>query len=351
MTDNMLELPFDQYQRYKVAADLVAELKVKPGSRILEVGGAPGPIEAFLADHEVIVTDLNGKKPGRYAIADGSRLPFADQSFDVVISLDTLEHVPPGRRADFCSELRRVTRDLVVLSAPFADPQVQLAEEALNSFVRARFGDFPTLDEHSEHGLPELDFATAALGAEGFAAEVLPSGYLPRWLLGMLFHHELLASGLPELPQIHAFYNATVSELDNRAPSYRKVIVSARSRPKSELTEAVDQLRSDGSEPAGQVALGSIASAVLARRLPASTLPAVEHLEGVISAQERQLADAERQVADREAHIAELRGTVERLTKERDYAHEVMLEHLTKDGLAGLLARMNAGVRKIKGAK
>lgn len=351
MTENMLELPFDQYQRYKVAADIVAGLKVKPSSRILEVGGAPGPIEAFLADHEVIVTDLNGKKPGRYAIADGSRLPFPDESFDVVISLDTLEHVPPGRRSDFCSELRRVTKDLVVLSAPFADPQVELAEEALNSFVRARFGDFPTLDEHSEHGLPDLGFATEALGSDGFSVDVLPSGYLPRWLLGMLFHHELLASGLPELPQIHAFYNATVSELDNRAPSYRKVIVAARARPQSEITDVLESLRSEGSEPAGQVALGSIASAVLARRLPGGTLPAVSHLEGVISAQERQLADMERQIADREAHISELRATVERLTKERDYAHEVMLEHLTRDGLAGLLARVSAGARKIKGAK
>jgi uncharacterized coiled-coil protein SlyX len=349
LADPKLRYPFDQYQRYKVAADLIDALGVRPGSRLLEVGGAPGPIEEFIPGHDIIVTDLNGKKPGRYAIADGSRLPFPDESFDAVISLDTLEHVPRDRRADFCSELRRVSRDLVVLSAPFASTEVKMAEEALNSFVRARFGDFPTLDEHSEHGLPELDFALEALGGGGFATSALPSGYLPRWLLGMLFHHELLAGGLPELPEIHAYYNATVSALDARAPSYRHAIVAARARPKPELDQAVDSLRAPGNDAAGQVALGSIASVVLARRMPASNSPAVAHLEEVAARQERAVVDLERQVADRDAHIAELRATVDRLTGERDQAQSLLLEHLTEDGLAGLISRVTASVRKKKG--
>jgi len=350
MNTELLEMPFDQYQRYKVAADMLSGLGLQPGSYLLEVGGAPGPIEAFLPGHEVIVTDLNGKREGRYAIADGSRLPFPDQSFDAVISLDTLEHVPRDRRADFCSELRRVCRDAIVLSAPFDDPQVELAEDALNSFVRSRFGgEFPTLDEHREHGLPELEFATDALGKGGFSVATLPSGYLPRWLLGMLFHHELLASGLPELPQLHAYYNAAVSALDARSPSYRHVVLAARSRPLAELEKVVDSLRAEGDEPAGIVALGSIASAVLARRLPSVTSSSTAHLEEVAARQERSLADLERQLADREAHIAELRATVDRLTGERDQAQALLLEHLTEEGLAGLISRVSASLRRQKG--
>ena len=347
---DLLELPFDQYQRYQVAADMLTALNLKPGSRLLEVGGAPGPIEAFLPGHDLIVIDLNGKREGRYAIADGSRLPFPDQSFDAVISLDTLEHVPGDRRPDFCSELRRVCRDLIVVSAPFDDPHVELAEDALNSFVRSRFGgEFPTLDEHREHGLPKLDFAVDALGQGGFSVASLPSGYLPRWLLGMLFHHELLASGLPELPQLHAYYNATVSRLDTRAPSYRQVLLAARNRKPAELKKVVDGLRAEGDEPAGQVALGSIASAVLARRLPATTSPSTAHLEEVAARQERALADSERQLADRDAHIAELRATVDRLTGERDQAQALLLEHLTEGGLPGLISRVSASLRRQKG--
>lgn len=350
MSSNLLEMPFDQYQRYRIAADMLKALGIKPGSRLLEVGGAPGPIEAFLPGHDVIVTDLNGKREGRYAIADGSRLPFPDQSFDAVITLDTLEHVPGDRRPDFCSELRRVCRDAIVLSAPFDDPHVELAEDALNSFVRSRFGgDFPTLDEHREHGLPKLEFATDALGQGGFSVATLPSGYLPRWLLGMLFHHELLASGLPELPQLHAYYNETVSHLDARSPSYRQVLLAARSRPAAELNRVVDAMRAEGDEPAGVVALGSIASVVLARRLPAAGGSSTAQLEEVISRQERSLADLERQIADRDAHISELRATVDRLTGERDQAQALLLEHLTEEGLAGVISRVSASLRRQKG--
>lgn len=350
MSTDLLEMPFDQYQRYQVAAEMLSALDLKPGSRLLEVGGAPGPIEVFLPGHDLIVVDLNGKREGRYAIADGSRLPFPDRSFDAVISLDTLEHVPAARRPDFCSELRRVCRDVIVVSAPFDDPHVELAEDALNSFVRSRFGgEFPTLDEHREHGLPKLDFAVDALGQDGFSVTTLPSGYLPRWLLGMLFHHELLASGLPELPQLHAYYNATVSRLDARAPSYRHVLLAARDRGVGELQKVVDGLRADGDEPAGQVALGSIASAVLARRLPSTASPSTSHLEDLAGRQERAIADLDRQIADRDAHIAELRATVDRLTGERDQAQALLLEHLTEDGLPGFISRVSASLRRQKG--
>ena len=345
--DPLLQLPFDQYQRYQVAADLLERLNIPAGALVLEVGGAPGPMEGFLAQHEVFVVDIDGKRSGRYALADGARLPFADGTFDAVVTLDTLEHVRPESRASFLTELHRVATDAVVLSAPFSDPDLEIAEDALNAFVRMRFGgDFPTLDEHREHGLPQLEPTVAALGRGQWHAAVLPSGYLPRWLLGMVFHHELLATGMRGLGELHAYYNATVSPLDARSPSYRHVIVASPSRTAAELEGAVASLRAPGDERAGQVALGSIAAAVLSHRLPAASSPDLGALQSTIAELERHNANLERQVADREAHMAELRAVVDRVVHERDDANARLLEQLSTEGLSGFFSRVAAGLRR-----
>lgn len=346
---DVLQLPFDQYQRYRVTADLLAGLGVAAGATILEVGGAPGPLEAFLPDYEIFVVDITGKRDGRYAIADGARLPFPDATFDAVVTLDTLEHVFPKSRTAFLSELHRVTRDAVILSAPFADPELELAEDALNSFVRQRFGDFPTLDEHRDNGLPLLAPTVAALGAGDWTTAVLPSGYLPRWLLGMLFHHELLATGLSELGELHAYYNATVSPLDTREPAYRHVIVAGRRRPEDELDTLVESLRAPGDERAGEVALASIASAVLSKRLPATVSSAeAVSLQASVSRLERQVADLERQVADRDGHLVELRAQADRLAGERDDAVRRLLEQLSGEGFVGFAARAARALRRLR---
>jgi len=49
-------------------------------------------------------------------VADLERLPFADESFDVVVSSHVLEHLPSFERG--LAELRRVTRDVLVLGLP-----------------------------------------------------------------------------------------------------------------------------------------------------------------------------------------------------------------------------------------
>lgn len=346
----VLQLPFDQYQRYRVAADLLAGLGIAGGAKVLEVGGAPGPLEAFLPDQEIFVVDIAGKREGRYAMADGARLPFPDATFDAVVTLDTLEHVFPKSRTAFLSELQRVTSNAVVLSAPFSDPELEMAEDALNAFVRQRFGgDFPTLDEHRDNGLPLLAPTVAALTAGEWATAVLPSGYLPRWLLGMLFHHELLASGLPELGELHAYYNATVSPLDTREPAYRHVIVAGKRRTKEELDALVESLRAPGDERAGEVALASIASAVLSKRLPAS-FPRAEavSLQETVARLERQVADLERQVADRDGHLVEVRSLADRLAAERDDAVRRLLEQLSGEGFVGFAARAARALRRLR---
>lgn len=331
VVDPRLELPFDQYQRYQVTAALLEGFAVPAGALVLEVGGGPGPLEAFLPEYELFVSDVSGAHLGRFLLADGAALPFADGTFTAVVTLDTLEHVPARSRTPFLAELLRVSADLVVLSAPFASPELEIAEEALNEFIRARFQvNFPTLDEHAQHGLPELETTTAALAQGGFSATTLPSGYLPHWLIGMLVHHELLATGVPSLGKLHAYYNAVVSPLDCREPAYRHVIVSARHRPVAELERVVDSLRSPEPTTGGQAALNAIAGAVLTQRLNAV---ARTELLGRELDESRGLAEVRlRQVADRDAHIFEL----ERRLQDMQRQHEALKLEAQRRWLLGI---------------
>src|SRR5438128_180392 len=129
-------MPFDQYQRYRLTVELVAALKQDASVagtswRILDVGGyfptkdGVLPLPAWMPDDETLVVDTVPFEGANYRQASGMGLPFADGSWDIVISCDTLEHIPPTGRAAFLAELRRVARRAVILAAPHATPGVR----------------------------------------------------------------------------------------------------------------------------------------------------------------------------------------------------------------------------------
>lgn len=263
-----LQLPFDQYQRYSGAARAVAGLMGDAPYSMLEVGGAPGFPELFFTPERLAVVDRFGHHEGNFLVVDGARLPFDDESFDVVVTLDTLEHVVAEDREEFLRECRRVSRDLVVLSAPHATDHVREAELALQAFVTARFGEvFQTLQEHSDRGLPVAAETVATLSEDGWSCASAPSGYLPRWLAGMLVHHELLAVGMPELPELHAFYNTLMGPYDNMEPGYRRLVVASRHRPAAEVDELVASLVTEAPPGRADAVVAAVAGRLLSERV------------------------------------------------------------------------------------
>jgi hypothetical protein len=247
---SLLDLPFDQYARHRIVQRVAAHARTACGGgrlRVLDVGGYPCLTPRFLPDDDVVVMDVVAGEAGdaRYVRADGAALPFADRAFDLIVSLDSLEHVRAERRADYVAELLRASRGYVVLIAPFASEETVLAERLLAEFVLVvNQEEQPQLREHREYGLPRLEDWEQFVTQRGHTCITISSGFVYNWLPMMLVKHYVMA--LPGADALHAaidrFYNTVLHASDARAPGYRKGLVIAHGAGAAALPALADEL-------------------------------------------------------------------------------------------------------------
>lgn len=227
----ILDLPFDQYQRYKLASDLLEE--VRPSGtrwRILDVGGRTALLRSFLPKDDVVLVDLEVSGEPGLVLGDGSELPFADASFDVVTAFDTLEHVPPRRRKAFVDEVRRVAKRYVMLVGPYQAREVEEAERLLQRFMKDKLGvEHRYLEEHRRHGLPDRAATEGQLKASGAKVASIAHGNLERWLAlicaSMYMDYSVALRGIAT--RFFRFYNANLYRSDHGLPVYRHAVVAA----------------------------------------------------------------------------------------------------------------------------
>ena len=149
---DLLSLPFDQYGRMRVVQNILHLIFTglaphvagpdAPAAKlsVLDVGGYPGILGHFISKdfYDLSVLDVppdDGSIPG-YRQGSGMELPYNDTSFDIAVSLDTLEHIPNADRDKFLRELMRVSRHAMVLVNPVQSIEADLAEETLNEYIR-----------------------------------------------------------------------------------------------------------------------------------------------------------------------------------------------------------------------
>ena len=242
-------LPFDLFQRYQLSSGIARALGPQT---LLDVGGYLGDENGHLAiTHDffpeealswpqITVTDLRQCDHPDCWKASACQQPFAASSFDLVMSLDVLEHLPKNDRSAFLEELDRVSRRWILLGAPFASPEVEQAEARLaESVMHARH----FLKEHRELGLPTQEFARDFYLSRGYSVRSFPNGYLPSWLYWQVTTQYYFALNDYDVTRkYNSLYGAVSFARDNREPSYRHVLLISKSPLGAAMDEELSRL-------------------------------------------------------------------------------------------------------------
>lgn len=161
---NLLTIPFDVFERHKVVAGLI-ELNKK----VLDVGGGVDALDRFVKN-KIVVSNL---KSGD-VLADGRALPFTSNSFEIVTSIDVIEHLPQKDRQKFVKELLRVAGEKVILSSPLGTKQHLDSEKKALAFLKKKGVHSNYLEEHVKEVLPTEEELKKY--ANGYHCQILASG-------------------------------------------------------------------------------------------------------------------------------------------------------------------------------
>ncbi|MFM7281996.1 MAG: methyltransferase domain-containing protein, partial [Planctomycetia bacterium] len=251
---SVLDMPFDQYQRYRLVSALVESLrKGSEGLTILDVGGRTALLRQFLPADRITLVDVEPSDQPGLVLGDGSALPFADGAFDLVCAFDTLEHVPPQGRERFLSECLRVARRHVAIAGPYQAPEVEEAEVLLQRFLKDKLHvEHRYLEEHRHNGLPDRVVTEETFRGLGARVVSIGHGNVHRWLglisLSMYLDYTPALQDLA--PRLSRFYNGAVFASDTLEPVYRHVVIAAKGGAR--LPDAVFPRLPAASQPSTQ---------------------------------------------------------------------------------------------------
>lgn len=209
---------------------IVRFLEEVGGNRILEVGsGSSGLVEYYTGfvvgvDVAFLTTTHHGLVPVRASVL---RLPFPDESFDVVISSDMLEHVPtPARRAAI-TEMGRVAGRYLVIGFPSGEVARKHDEAVASKLDRLRIRRPPWLVEHLADDPPVGAEVEEAVGSSLLLTERRRNSN------SVLHQAVVTAELLPGLWRVASRINGmkavrVLAPILNRGSQYREILIFSR---------------------------------------------------------------------------------------------------------------------------
>lgn len=225
----------DFWVRYAIVCRKLAEVCPQGEVQVLEVGCGTVGLSSFLSRESKRIcmidrehSSVAGPQSNRVVrvCCDATQMPFADCAFPIVVSLDTLEHIPRDVRPAFLRELKRVAGRAVVLTCPVdssnGEFQARRCDSELVDGLRQRgVASVRWPEEHLLRGHPTITELRAAF--EGASIEGWQNA--ERWIRLHLFNSRRFAwlLGGP-------YYLLALARGDARAPFYRALIVWEKQR-------------------------------------------------------------------------------------------------------------------------
>lgn len=233
MPENPSDWGTEHHHRYIVAADLCH------GKKVLDVASGEGYGSAFLATVAASVTGVDVSEETilfaqqkysldnlQYIQGSAAALPFEDNSFDVVVSFETIEHLT--EQEAMMDELARVLRPegLLIISSPdkleYTDvPQheneyhvKELYRREFEALIEKRFSNYTVYGQRLDYGSLIISEATVPF----YSYEQSETGTLRAEGLTHAMFHIILASqsSLPVLTNSIYKYPLVDSELMRR---------------------------------------------------------------------------------------------------------------------------------------
>jgi O-antigen/teichoic acid export membrane protein len=207
-------MPGTQLRNRRASDEVFALLDEGRRARVLDVGGGVAALtETLRQDPRVSVVTLDldidvlrraaARTPGGALLcADGTRLPFADDTFDAIVMVHALEHIPEAVRVPLAGEIKRVSRKGVVIHGPAGEAAIALSRRFIDA-LSARGVRVPRYAyEHLEFSMPMPDWFMATFPGcrltprRNFDVELatIMTEFTPlvRWLSG--YRHSRLAA-------------------------------------------------------------------------------------------------------------------------------------------------------------
>lgn len=165
---NLIRNFFDKYYKYQhpetalrylPVVDEIKRLKLTK-SKILEIGSGSYGITPYLKE-KIDGVDIDFSGPQSPLVnqikGDAANLKFRKNSYDVVISVDVLEHIKPQQRILSIEQMLKIAKRLLVIVVPTGE-LAQKQDRELNKLWQSIMKE-PNqfLAEHVKNGLPTTD--------------------------------------------------------------------------------------------------------------------------------------------------------------------------------------------------